>query len=212
MELIDHFKYMALLATLESVTNRKNAMTGFIKKIFIITDSLYAVRERAESLRYAFMLITKATHYNPSVNKCPAPIYKSIGNIAKFLIRQDIITVENVLETYEFWTEPLEFNPDGLSRLAKIDKLIAVIGTKHGINIQTYQIKEFYGTALNTKALVKLYLINTIGTDSALLKILGTGVNLDTNRIGTTLTEQIENLQIILKENNEQHSRGITTI
>ena len=40
MSTIDHFKYMALLSELETKRDLKNPVTGFISKVFTISNQL----------------------------------------------------------------------------------------------------------------------------------------------------------------------------
>lgn len=212
MEIIDYFKYKALLGELELLKSNQKHTTYFINKLYKLSDQLYTAKENAESLRYYFMLITRAVEYNIASRKCTRKVKDSLEYIAKYLTHNNLLTPENILETYEFWKLILEFSPDTLTDLLYIEKLAAVVYGIHSINVSVYSIKEI--EILNTyyRPIVKLFLLNTIGPDSYVSKHFKTTDSFDTSKIISAAEESISNLQILLKETYEQHSRGITTI
>lgn len=212
MEIIDYFKYKALLGELELLKSNQKHTTNFINKLYRLSDALYTARETAESLRYYFMLITRAGEYNPASRKYTKRVSSSLENAAKYLTRNNIITPENISETYEFWRTTLEFSPDTLTDLLYIEKLAAVVYEIHSIDVSVYSIKEIKVIGTYYRPIIKLFLLNTVGPDSYLLKHFKNTESFDTSKLISATEEVINNLQILLRETYEQHSRGITAI
>lgn len=144
MSAIDYFKYKALLSELENKKDTKLKISRFISKVFELSDSLSTIRTDMESTRYAFILITKAISYNQSANKCKKAIFNQVESIARYLLNYDILTEDNVLETYEFWDQTLNFSPTHLADLLRIESLMSILKGKHTYSISCYNIREVY--------------------------------------------------------------------
>ena len=212
---IDEFKYVALSATLEKIKGNKGAIGKFIKKLYIDTDSLS--NRDINSLRYAFMLITKAIEYSTAINKCDRNIKKRLKNVADILTHH--VTAENVIQTFEFWYEYLAFKPQSLSDLKRIDGVLRTIkqSSNFGRKIE-YRIYNWYILEIqhldNIKRdfALRMFINSAIGIDSPILeKIPNITSNSDPAILITSFEEIINNLQIILKETNEYISRNSTT-
>lgn len=212
MEPIDYFKYKALLAELNSNKDSKGGMTKFINKVYKLSQQLIFTNGFKESTRYAFILITKAIHFNRSIRKCPGTINGQLDSVANALINSTVITADNVLETYEFWKSSLKFIPNNLTDLNRIETILQTsLSTNSHISLYTYNIKELYAFSGNIELLTKIYVLTTIGQESLILKYLIRDCVFDESVI-SSLEATINNLQLILKETHEQHSRGVTTI
>lgn len=212
MEPIDYFKYKALLAELNSNKDSKVGMTKFINKVYKLSQQLIFTNGFKESTRYAFILITKAIHFNRSIRKCPGIINGRLDSVSNSLINSTVITADNVLETYEFWKSSLKFIPNNLTDLNRIETILQTsLSTNSHIHLYTYNIKELYAFSGNIELLTKIYVLTTIGQESLILKYLKSACVFDESVI-SSLEATINNLQLILKETHEQHSRGVTTI
>ena len=215
MESIDHFKYMALLAELESIKNSKGPITKFISKIFIISNRLSSNLNYRETIRYAFMLITRAISYSGATRKCTTEIQKRLEETARNILHWEILTPDNILSTYDFWEVGLQFYPDSLNELVHIEELLKVINETKIFTITTYLIKESNIVAAHSGAIIRFHLLGTIGKESLILKYLeksNPNYILESKKLIPKLEEQINRFQIILKEANEHHSRSITTV
>lgn len=212
MEPIDYFKYKALLAELNSNKDSKGGMTKFINKVYELSQQLIFTNGFKESTRYAFILITKAIHFNRSIRKCPGIINGQLDSVAKALINSTVVTADNVLETYEFWKDNIRFVPNNLIDLNRVETILQIILPTHSdISLYIYNIKELYIFSENIELLTKVYVLTTIGQESLILKYLKSACVFDESVI-SSLEATINNLQLILKETHEQHSRGSTTI
>lgn len=212
MEPIDYFKYKALLAELNSNKDSKVGMTKFINKVYKLSQQLIFTNGFKESTRYAFILITKAIHFNKSIRKCPGTINDQLDSVANTLINSTVITADNVLETYEFWKSSLRFIPNNLTDLNRIETILQTsLSTNSRIYLYTHHIKELHAFFENLELLTKIYVLTTIGQESLILKYLKSACVFDESVI-SSLEATINNLQLILKETHEQHSRGVTTI
>ena len=212
---IDEFKYVALLATLEKIKGTKGAIGKFIKKLYIDTDSLSS--RDINSLRYAFMLITRAIEYSTAINKCSRIIKTRLENVAGILTHH--VTAENVIQTFEFWYEYLSFKPQSLSDLKRIDGSLRTIKQSSNLGRKIeYRIYNWYILEIkhldNTKRefAIRMFINSTIGMDSPILEnIPNTTSNFDPTILIASFEETINNLQVILKETNEYISRSSTT-
>lgn len=212
---IDEFNYTVLLAALEKIKGTKELINKFIKKMYADTDNLSSID--INSLRYAFMIITKAIEYSTAVNKCSSVIKKRLEDVATILT--DHITAENVIQTFEFWYESLRFNPKCLSDLKRIDGVLRTIkqssnlGRKIEYRIYNWCILEIKHLDNSKRDFaIRMFINSTIGMDSPILeKIPNTASNFDPTILITSFEETISNLQIILKETNEYISRSSTT-
>ncbi len=86
MSTIDHFKYMALLSELETKRDLKNPVTGFISKVFTISNQLSSSIDFRETTRYAFMLITRAISYSNAARKCVAKVQRRLDDVVKLIL------------------------------------------------------------------------------------------------------------------------------
>ena len=214
MSTIDHFKYMALLSELETKRDLKNPVTGFISKVFTISNQLSSSIDFRETTRYAFMLITKAISYSNAARKCVAKVQRRLDDVAKLILHWDVTTPSNVLETYEFWTQELSFMPESLQYLNHIEEMLQVLEGKHSYNIVSYHLKESDVLGFGSVLMTRLYLLGALGEDSLVLKCLNkyNSYTVETEKLIPALEAQIERLQIILKEAHEHHSRSLTAV
>ena len=215
MSTIDHFKYMALLSELETKRDLKNPVTGFISKVFTISNQLSSSIDFRETTRYAFMLITRAISYSNAARKCAAKVQRRLDDVAELILRWDITTPSNVLETYEFWNSKLSFVPESLQYLNHIEEMLQVLEGKHSYNIVSYHLKESDVLGFGSTSMTRLYLLGAIGENSLVLKYFKKANSyhvLETDKLIPALEAQIERFQIILKEAHEHHSRGLTTV
>lgn len=211
MEPIDYFKYKALLAELETKRNSKNPVTGFISKVYKLSNELSSNTDFRETTRYAFMLITRAIKYSNAARKCTIEIERRLEDTAKAMLRWGIITPNNILETYEFWSHELTFTPEHLQQLNCIEKMLQVLEGKYSYYIKFYYIKESDILGFESTSITKFYLLSSIGENSLILEYLNKSNKrhvLETNKLIPALEEQIERFQLILKEAYEQHSRS----
>jgi hypothetical protein len=158
MSAIDYFKYKVLLSELEDKKDTKLKISRFISKVFELSDSLSTISTNKDSTRYAFILITKAISYNQSANKCKKEIFKQVESIAKYLLNWSVLTEDNILETYEFWDQTLNFIPAYLADLLKIESLMGILKGKHTYSISCYNIRELYALELSSVPFVKLFI------------------------------------------------------
>lgn len=212
---IDEFKYVALLAALEKIKGTKEPINKFIKKLYADSGSLS--NRDTSSLRYTFMLITRAIEYNTAIRKCGKAIKTGLQSIATILTHH--VTAENVIQTFEFWYEPLAFQPQNLSDLKRIDEVLRTI--KQSSNFERkieYQIYYWYIFELKHLAIgnrdfaIRMFINSTIGTDSPILAALPLLTNnFDPTLLVASFEETVNNLQSIIKETNEYISRSSTT-
>ena len=136
-----------------------------------------------------------------------AAIFNQVEYIAKYLLNCDILTEDNVLETYEFWDQTLNFSPTHLADLLRIESLMSILEGKHTYSIYCYNIRELFSLELSSVQFVKLFMLSTVGPDSLIIKALGP-TTMDTARIISVVEPHLQNIQLILKEAHEQHSRS----
>ena len=213
MSTIDHFKYKALLAELESIKGTIGPIKTFINKVFIISNNLSAMPENRESTRYAFILITRASFYSTAARKLTKIVEQKLIDVARVLCNYEVVTEGNILETYEFWKSTIRFSPSTLTELFRIEALLNVLErASHSYEVYVYGIRELNAMYYNSKAIIKLYLLGAIGPKSLIFNSLQNKDSFDSSKAIPALEEHLSNIQIILKEAHEQHSRGSTTI
>ena len=212
MSTIDYFKYKALLAELETLKETKGPITKFINKVYSLSESLSTLPDNRESTRYAFMLITKAISYSAGVRSANKKITNTLDNTARNLTNSKEVTHLNVLETYEFWKDTLNFYPNTLEDLHRIEEILEIINGKKFYYISVYGIRALSGLDYNYAGLFKLYLIAAFGPDSLILKSLSNKTSIDTAQTISVLEEHLHKIKIILEEAHEQHSRGSTAV
>ena len=205
---INEFKYAVLLTALEKIKGTKGPIDKFIKKVYKETDNL-DTRDLA-SLRYAFMIITRAIDYRGAITKCNSVIRNRLDFIADILSNQ-VITADNVLQTFEFWPNSICFNPKTLTDLKRIDGIMRIL-KEQKLAYTMYdwiilEIKHLEHVKRNFS--LKMFVTSTIGTDSPILATLSLiPSSFDPTLLIASFEETINNLQIILKEAHEQHSRS----
>lgn len=209
---INEFKYAVLLTALEKIKGTKGPIDKFIKKVYKETDNL-DTRDLA-SLRYAFMIITRAIDYSRAINKCNSVIMKRLESVADTLSDQ-VITTDNVLQTFEFWPKDVYFKPKTLTDLKRIDGIMRIL-KEQKLNCTMYnwyilEIKHLEQAKRNFS--LKMFVISTIGIDSPILETLPLlPSSFDPTLLIAGFEEIINNLQIILKEAHEHHSRSLTAV
>lgn len=209
---INEFKYAILLTTLEKIKGTKGPIDKFIKKIFSETDSL-STRD-PESMRYAFMTITRAINYSKAMNPCSSKIRSRLDTVAEFLTQQ-VVIAENVLQTFEFWSSNLTFRPLNLADLKRVHDILVVMKETQKLNYNIYdwnifEIKHLEQTKRNFA--LRMFITKTIGSDSPILKSLSPiPMSFDPTTLISSFEEIVNNLEIILKETYEYVSRSSTT-
>lgn len=210
---INEFKYAVLLTALEKIKGTKGPIDRFIKRIYEDTNSLSSIDP--ESMRYCFMLVTRAIAYSSAIRPCKDAIKYRLNNVAEILINSEVLTPSNILETYEFWFESLNFRPSSLSNLERLDSLLKTISQKPTIiyNCYTWNIRELHHLEKTKRDFALTMFINRkFGADSPLLKALEpTPIGYDPTLLIASLKENVNNLQIILKETHEYVSLNSST-
>ena len=212
---IDEFKYAILLAALEKIKGTKGTINRFIKKVYTETNNL-STRD-LDSLRYAFMIITRAIEYSGAINKCNSTIRNRLDYVADVLIAQ--VTAENVMQTFEFWSSSLCFKPNSLTELKRVDAVMRVLeqskGSPKSILYTMYDwniIETRHLEQTKRNFATRMFVTYTIGIDSPILAtLLPIPNNFDPTLLVASLEETVSNLQIIIKGTNEYISRSSTT-
>lgn len=213
---IDEFKYAVLLAALEKIKGTKGPIDKFIKKVYTETDNL-STRDIV-SVRYAFMIITRAIEYSKAVNKCNNSIKTRLDSVADVLIAQ--VTADTVLQTFEFWSNNLYFRPYHLADLRRIDAVMRVLEQSKG-SPQAKYYAMYEWNIQETKNLeqhkryfaIRMFVSSTLCTDSPILAGLSPiPSSFDPTLLVASFEETVNNLQIIIKETHEYISRSSTTI
>ena len=208
---INEFKYAILLAALEKIKGTKRPIDEFIKKVYTETDNSATID--LASLRYAFMIITRAIDYSRAINKCNSVIMKRLESVADTLSDQ-VITTDNVLQTFEFWPNDVCFKPKTLTDLKRIDGIMRIL-KEQKLKYTMYdwyilEIKHLEPSERNFS--IKMFVTSTIGTDSPILAALPLLTNnFDPTLLVASFEETVNNLQSIIKETNEYISRSSTT-
>ena len=208
---INEFTYAVLLAALEKIKGTKRPIDEFIKKVYTETDNSATVD--LASLRYAFMLITRAITYRGATTQCNSAIRNRLDSIANILSDQ-VITTDNVLQTFEFWPNSICFKPKTLTDLKRIDGIMRILKEQKldyiMYNWHILEIKHLEPSTRNFS--IKMFVTSTIGTDSPILATLPPLTSsFDPTLLIANFEEIINNLQAILKETNEYISRSSTT-
>lgn len=212
---IDEFKYAVLLAALEKIKGTKGPIDKFIKKVYTETDNL-STRDIV-SVRYAFMIITRAIEYSGAVKKCNNSIKTRLDDVADALIVQ--VTADNVMQTFEFWSSSLRFRPRFLADLSRIDAIMRVLKQSKGspqakyYTMYEWNIQETQNLEQHKRGFaIRMFVNSTLGTDSPILAILSPiPSSFDPTLLVASFEETVNNLQIIIKETNEYISRSSTT-
>ena len=213
MSTIDHFKYRALLSELEAKRVSKKPVTGFISKVFKLSNELSSIQDFRETTRYAFMLITRAISYSTATRKCTAAIQNRLKNIHSNITQWKEVTPDNILETFEFLDSQIEFVPRSLEELPRLEELLQKLEGPKSYYIRFYYIKDSDVLDFGSISMTRFYLLGALGEDSLVLKCLNESnqYHVEIAKLIPALEAQIERLQIILKEAHEHHSRSLTT-
>lgn len=210
---INQFKYAVLLADLNSIKGSKGPIDKFIKRIYEGTNNLSSIDH--ESMRYCFMLVTRAIAYSSAIHPCKDAIKRRIRDVAEILINSEVIIPANILETYEFWFEDLVFRPSNLSNLERIDSLLRTVSQKPTVKYNCYMWNVFevrHLESIKRDFAIRMFIPCKFGADSPLLKALGlTPIGYDPTLLIASLEETVNNLQIILKESYEYVSLNSST-
>ena len=212
---IDEFKYAVLLAALEKIKGTKGPIDRFIKKVYTETNNLST--NDLDSLRYAFMIITRAIEYSGAVKKCNNSIKIRLDSITDVLVAQ--VTAENVMQTFEFWSNSLRFRPTCLADLKRINAVMRVLEQSKGspqakyYDMYDWNIQETRHLEQTKRNFAtRMFVTSTIGIDSPILAtLLHIPSNFDPTLLVASFEETISNLQIILKETNEYIKCSSTT-
>lgn len=220
-EVIDQFKYSALLGKLESIKGKNLPIHKFIKQVYELSNELKShnreLKPQPETVRHAFMLINRATNYLVSKRPINADIAYCIkNNVPTQLMLSPILNASNVLETFEFWSGRIEIRPVNLNQVERLIPILTELHHKRkDINLTfiTYTIEEFRSFYYEGHA-VLTYFNSILGEDNIISKVLGTTIDKQHN---TKMIEQAKlNLkvnQIILKElEHESSSTSITNV
>ena len=214
MSTIDHFKYMALLSELETKRGSKKPVTGFISKVFKLSNELSSIQDFRETTRYAFMLITRAISYSNAARKCTAAIQNRLNDTHSNITQWKEVTPDNILETFEFLDTQIEFVPRYLKELPRLEELLQKLEGTKNYHIKFYYIKDSDVLGFGSILMTRLYLLGALGEDNLVLKCLNkyNSYPAETEKLIPALEAQIERFQIILKEAHEHHSRSLTAV
>lgn len=209
-ETIDFFKYQALLAELERIKGAKKPIHDFIKKLYKLANSFsYYNTEyvhQPQTLRYAFMLATRAMKYDGSTNSIKVSVRNSIDTVPYNLFRNFWVTPENVLETFEYYTSIIEIRPASVIELLKVEPMIELLELPR-ISISYYSINEL-SQVMGSKQIVKLILLKN-NPDSK----LGISITSDDKQLAKdllTLQDLVSTINPILKEQQHEHNSSIS--
>lgn len=192
-EVIDTFKYNALLAELESLKGKKKPVQDFIRKIYKLSNGFRYFNElyikQPQTAKHALILATKAISYDSSKRPLKQEIKSSIEELANFLIARSIVSPDEVEEVYKYYVDTIQLVPNDLDELLKQDKLVEKLDEKTiSIYLSTYLIRELRALS-NGDIAARAYLLAN-NPNSRLAKIL----TLETKHSETRAFEEIQNL------------------
>lgn len=212
MESINEFTYKVLLAELESIKGGKASITKFITKVYDLSNHLPSSPDKAESTRLAFMLITRAASYSAAARKHTKQFAQTLKDRARFIANSSVVTPDNVLETFEFWNEPLLFDPRMLSALIPLDGIISALKqASKPYDVYVYNIRDRIPYSTSYLSTVRAYILGTLGPNSTLLQNLSIPAT-KYKQVIEEAESAIQNLHIILKEINEQYRNSLTAV
>ena len=211
MEYLDHFKYMGLLAELEKVKGTKKPLRDFINRIYELSNNFSTThngKKTPESARYCFMLASRALSYNTGNIIIKDKLIRDLKTLSKTLLTSGALTPENILETYEFWDNPLYIDIRNLKDLVTLEPLVAKLNPDN-ITLYTGLLSEFF-MYTNTEKAVSLYLKKALSPNNAISSILDKKCG-DLNKYEQDNTRNqalimIERHTQILKELDEHYS------
>lgn len=175
METIDFFKYKSLLAELENIKSFKSTkkpIQEFISKIYELSNKLNYYDNnyinQPETLRYSFMLTTRAMSYYTSKNNIKHSIIKDINFSSRYLITKKFITPEQVTETFEYYNEKVSLTPDSIKQLLEWIPYLEALGPDK-VALTLYAINEFRIFSQTEKSIV-IYFNKLLGPDNIISK------------------------------------------
>lgn len=192
-EVIDTFKYNALLAELESLKGKKKPIQDFIKKVYKLSNSFRyfdeSYKKQPQTAKYALILATKAISYDSSKRPLKQEIKSSIEALASFLINRCIVSPDEVEEVYKYYVGGIQLGPQDLDELLKQDELVEKLDEKTiSIYFSTYSIREL--RALSSGDIVARAYLLTNNPNSRLAKLLTS----KTKHAETKAFEEMQNL------------------
>lgn len=192
-EVIDTFKYNALLAELESLKGKKKPVQDFIKKVYKLSNSFRyfdeSYNKQPQTAKHALILATKAISYDSSKRPLKQKIKSSIEELANLLINRCIVSPDEIEEVYKYYVDAIHLGPNDLDELLKQDKLVEKLDEKTiPIYLSTYTIKELRALS-NMNIVARAYLL-TNNPNSRLAKLLTS----KTKHAETKAFEEMQNL------------------
>lgn len=211
MEVIDEFKYKGLLAELEGIKGTKKPIHDFIKKVYELSNELRMVTRdytsQPQTAVNAFRLVSKALVYDASSKPIRYSITRDLEYLANQIISKPLVTVDNVLEVFEFWQNKLSVSPDSIKQLVELLPIAEKLGPDR-IHISTYNIKEV-ALAYQDERLTQLYLNNLFGSDNVISKRLSQSYPItqaDKDKLLEKTKHILHVYNTILKELDEHNS------
>jgi hypothetical protein len=152
------------LAELEKIKGTKKPVSEFIKNIHGKYYSRYIVNYDDDTIRYLFMLLTKALSYSTAKHPTTKLILSDVGYIAGILLGRSVVTKDNIKETYEFYQSRLNFAPNNLKETSRDLELAALSGKS--FYVHHHGISEFAGfNAIHRGLLFNMYALYVLGGD-----------------------------------------------
>lgn len=212
MEVIDFFKYNALLAELENIKSFKSTkkpIQEFISKIYELANKFNYYdkdyRDQPETLRYSFMLATKAMSYYTSKNNIKHNIIKDINFSSRYLINKKFITPEQVTETFKYYNEKVHLSPNSIKQLLEWIPYLEVLGPDRVI--LTLSIINEFRIFSQTEKSVVIYFDKLLGPDNIISKCSNLTISeLDKQKSSNQAKDLLDIYQTtILKDSHEHH-------
>lgn len=210
MEELDEFKYQVLLNKLELIKGTKKPIRDFIKQVMELSNQLESYNNKYQSqpntLRYAFILITKAISYDGSKTQVPQTILNKVYYTSRVMIKNKYIAPEQVKQTYEFFKEELDITFYSLKEVIDLLPYLEQF-SEDKISVNADYIQEFKAFKSSIIALI-LYLNNLYGSSNIISRIHS---NLevteeDRNKVLETSKYLLDIYQTtILKDSHEHH-------
>lgn len=214
MEELDEFKYQVLLNKLELIKGTKKPIRDFIKQVMELSNQLERYNKKYQSqpntLRYAFILITKAISYDSYKTPIPYKILKKVDYASKAILTRKYITPEQVGQTYEFFKDKLHITFYSLKEIIDLLPYLEQFSEQFSedkISVNVDYIQEFKTFKSSIIALI-LYLNNLYGSSNIISRIHS---NLeiteeDRNKVLETSKYLLDIYQTILKDSHEYNS------
>ena len=212
METIDFFKYNGLLAELENIKSFKSTkkpIQEFISKIYELANKFNSYDknyiEQPETLRYSFMLVTKAMSYYTSKNNIKHNIIRDINISSRYLINKKFITPEQVTETFKYYNERVHLLPNSIKQLLELIPYLKVLGPDRVI-LNLSIINEFKIFPQTEKSIV-IYFDKLLGPGNIISKCSNlTILESDKQQSLNQVKDLLDIYNTLLKDSDEHNS------